>query len=298
MKRQLCVFLIVGVIQCSSAWVAAQVPELVSYQGRLTDPSGIAIPNGVYSVQFTIYGDSTATQPFAWQETHSVATTDGLFSVNLGKTDPLDRGVLLNLPYVALAYLGIKVGTDPELFPRVRLTSVLYAQEAVHALVVTTVNGATGGAITGSVKISDSLGVGLNGYPPSERLDIGGNVSVSGKVIIQSNAGTTIKPLIGERWRDNGIVAWGNVGPDGSLYSAFGVDSVKHTSIGHYQVYISNSFPNSADMIVMAQAYSDIENHMLTSVRPITGSMIQVGLKLFNINDFFDGQFVFVVTGR
>jgi hypothetical protein len=51
-------------------------------------------------------------------------------------------------------------------------------------------------------------------------------------------------------------------------------------------------------MIVMAQAYSDIENHMLTSVRPITGSMIQVGLKLLNINDFFDSQFVFVVTGR
>ena len=50
MKRQLCVFLIAGIIQCSSVWVAAQVPGLVSYQGRLTDPSGNAIPDGVYSV--------------------------------------------------------------------------------------------------------------------------------------------------------------------------------------------------------------------------------------------------------
>jgi parallel beta-helix repeat protein len=44
-----------------------------------------------------------------------------------------DSGALINLPFDATYWLGIKVGTDPELSPRITLTSVGYAYRAQTA---------------------------------------------------------------------------------------------------------------------------------------------------------------------
>lgn len=280
--------------------VAAIPPSLVNYQGRLTDPTGNPVADSTYLVRFTLYVDSVSTVPIYWREYHAVTTFNGLFSVTLGTVDPLDYSVLANFPWSA--FFGIQVGSDPEMSPRVRLTSVFFAQDASHAYSVTTINQASGGAITGTVKISDSLGIGLGSYPLSERLDVGGNAKVSGMISVQSNAGSTIKPQIGERWRDNSIVAWCHVGPSGEIYGSFGVDSVQHVSTGHYHVYLSNTFvPNTNNMIVTAQAYSTIENHILTSVYPHTStsqSWLEVGLRLLNTSSDWDNEFVVIVTGR
>jgi hypothetical protein len=105
---------------------SAEVPQLISYQGRLTDTDENPVPNAQYSVLFTIYDNSSTV---IWQETHaSVTTNDGLFNVLLGAGvhtgyGSLDESIFSD----SIRWLGIKVGDDPELTPRTRLTSVPYA---------------------------------------------------------------------------------------------------------------------------------------------------------------------------
>ena len=73
---------------------------------------------------FAIYDDSTSTDPVnkLWSETHTaISVKDGKYSVILGKTDPID--LTETKPY----WLGITVGTDAEMTPRIEMTSVMYS---------------------------------------------------------------------------------------------------------------------------------------------------------------------------
>ncbi len=105
----------------------AGVPQMINYQGRLTDAGGNPL-TGQYSLQFTMY-DSSSSGNILWQETHpAVSVTDGLFNVILGDGDP---PVPLDLNYHKV-WLGCSVGGDPELVPRTRLVSVPYALATDH----------------------------------------------------------------------------------------------------------------------------------------------------------------------
>ena len=109
----------------------AEVPRAISYQGRLTDGSGSPLDTTV-SMVFTIYDDSTGSGS-KWSETHpSVSVVDGLFNVILGRgTSPVPiEDSVFNQPD---RWLGITVGSDPELIPRTQLVSVPYAFHADEA---------------------------------------------------------------------------------------------------------------------------------------------------------------------
>ena len=83
----------------------AQVPQLINYQGILTDPSTAGpIADGLYSITFFIY-DVPAGGSSIWTETHEVQTNRGLYSLLLGSITPL-TATILNGPE---KYLGIKV---------------------------------------------------------------------------------------------------------------------------------------------------------------------------------------------
>src|SRR5437867_919359 len=63
----------------------------ISYQGRLSDTNGSA--NGNFQMQFSVY-DAGSGPNLLWQETHSsVGLSNGLFSVILGESVPLDATV-------------------------------------------------------------------------------------------------------------------------------------------------------------------------------------------------------------
>lgn len=100
----------------------ASSPNVINYQGRLTTPSGTAVPNGNYSVMFTLYGAPTGGSSY-WGETQSVTTTDGLFSVSLGSVIWFPDWLFSD----STLWLGIKIGSDPEFTPRTKLTSVPFA---------------------------------------------------------------------------------------------------------------------------------------------------------------------------
>jgi hypothetical protein len=67
---------------------AAAVPATMSYQGLLKDSSGLAIPDGTYSLTFRLYGQSSGGAPL-WNETQALTVRDGLFSAVLGSVTPL-----------------------------------------------------------------------------------------------------------------------------------------------------------------------------------------------------------------
>jgi hypothetical protein len=101
--------------------VGADVPGSMNYQGCLTDDAGNPVANDTYNVIFRIY-DETNTK--RWEESHQVATKGGLFSVQLGSNgSPLNADVFNH----SECWLGITVGTDPEISPRTQLNTVPYS---------------------------------------------------------------------------------------------------------------------------------------------------------------------------
>lgn len=110
---------------CSLSY--AEIPKLINYQGKLTDPQGKPLTTA--KVTFRIYdaesGPGTMTP---WEETYDPLQMDkGIFNVLLGGKTPL------NLAFDKQYWLGIQVGSDLEMSPRIRLASVGYAFRSENA---------------------------------------------------------------------------------------------------------------------------------------------------------------------
>ena len=106
--------------------VSAQVPQLINYQARLTDvATGLPVDDGEYAITFSFYETSTGGSAL-WTESQSVQSTNGIYSVLLGSINPLDVSLFSG----ATRYLGITVGSDPEMMPRKQMVSVPYAFSA------------------------------------------------------------------------------------------------------------------------------------------------------------------------
>jgi len=132
--------LLVAVIMNASMLVQsaiAQPAAQINYQGKLTDGSGVAVPDGAYNMRFwLLQSTNQATTSAVWNEsltgTEQVSVVNGLFSVMLGSTSPL-TAVDFNQPL----YLGIEIGGtsgtptwDGEMLPRKPLGTVPAAFEA------------------------------------------------------------------------------------------------------------------------------------------------------------------------
>lgn len=160
MIQRLMLLLFLALIMVS--FVIAEVPQLISYQGRLTNSQGDPVTDGMYSVTFTIY-DSEVGGNSKWTEVRDITTKDGLFSAFLGSVNPLENTVFSE----PSRYLGIKVEADAELTPRWQLASAAYANR------IGTVDGATGGIISGELDIQGDFMV-------SGKTSIGINHEISG----------------------------------------------------------------------------------------------------------------------
>lgn len=104
----------------------------IPYQGRLASASGIPF-TGQQSMEFRLYAVPTGGTP-AWTEYwtggNSVSVSDGLFSVLLGSltTNPSLASVVQANTQL---WLGITIGTDTEMTPRVQLGSAAYSMQAL-----------------------------------------------------------------------------------------------------------------------------------------------------------------------
>lgn len=108
---------------------AAGVPPVISYQGKLMQPSGAPVPDGTVSIVFSIY-DVPIGGTALWTETNnSIQVKGGLFSAMLGSVAPIPTAVFAGPD----RYFGIKVGADSETSPRQKIASTAYSQTAGSA---------------------------------------------------------------------------------------------------------------------------------------------------------------------
>ncbi len=106
---------------------AAAVPELINYQGYLTDAGGNPL-NGNVTLTFRIW-DADVAGSELWSESHAaVPVARGVFNVVLGASVAISSSLL-----DGNRYLGVTAGTDSEMVPRVRVTSAPYAIRAGYA---------------------------------------------------------------------------------------------------------------------------------------------------------------------
>jgi hypothetical protein len=113
----------------------ADVPQLLNYQGNLSDPSGIP-KNGTFSMQFTFYdaeaGGNQLPSGTPWSETQNVTVTNGVFNVLLGSVTALPEELFAGGPSDLagpLRYLQVSVSGE-NLVPRQRVGSAAYS---IHA---------------------------------------------------------------------------------------------------------------------------------------------------------------------
>lgn len=99
----------------------AAVPPLLNFQGRLLNSSGDPL-NGNFSLRFAIY-DLEIAGTELWSETQNVTISNGTFAVLLGSATPLSPIVFAG----DQCWLGIRVGSEPELAPRQRIVSSAFA---------------------------------------------------------------------------------------------------------------------------------------------------------------------------
>lgn len=114
---------------------AAAIPQIINYSGRLTGQGGTSVPNGNYTIEFKLYNVDAGGSAL-WAEkwdatTRQVTTIGGAFNVMLGAHNPIPATFFTDNP---VTYLGIKVGTDTEMQPRQKISSVGYAFAAGNGI--------------------------------------------------------------------------------------------------------------------------------------------------------------------
>ena len=94
------------------------LPTTIPFQGRLMLQSGSAV-NSVVALTFRVYDSPTQGNPL-WNETHNaVSVNQGLFKVELGSVTGFGPAVFSG----KTLYLGVQIGTDPEMTPRLTVSS-------------------------------------------------------------------------------------------------------------------------------------------------------------------------------
>lgn len=116
MKRQV----LFGVVAMAAGLVLAQVPEMISYQGRLV--SGGSLFNGVTNIVTELYDSASGGTRLFAETNRNVVVTDGLYAFKIGD-DATGLGMALTNAEV---YLQVRIGAQV-LSPRERVTSVGYA---------------------------------------------------------------------------------------------------------------------------------------------------------------------------
>lgn len=155
---------------------SAQSPFLVNYQGYLTDANGKAL-TGDQQITFMLYEKSTGGEP-VWQEVQTVIVENGLFNVLLGGAD----STLSIEHFAGERFLGIKIGNEDEMEPRMRLASVTHSLLATQAESAYTLDSPDNGPAD-AVYVDNSGKVGIGKNDPQAELDVNGNIIADNNMV-------------------------------------------------------------------------------------------------------------------
>lgn len=118
------------VISTPAGAQAVAGPALLNYQGRLAKPDGTPVPDGSYSIRFSLYNAVSAGTK-RWEQTiDPVVVRNGTFAVLLNVGANFQNGATAATLFNENLSLEIKIGADTALTPRQPLVSVAYALKA------------------------------------------------------------------------------------------------------------------------------------------------------------------------
>lgn len=186
----------------------AQIPQFISYQGRLTDSTGNPLADGQYELIFKIWNEPTGqiSLPVWIGSPDTVQLTDGLFACQIG---PIPSTVFTT---GTERYLGITVGSGDELEPRTQLLAVPYAYRALYADNATAGGWSQGSGTVYLTNPSDNVGIGV--ASPSEPLVIGADLGyfASGNMLVvgDSDPAGWAGISLGENPESRFYMAWDN----------------------------------------------------------------------------------------
>jgi hypothetical protein len=134
---------------------ATGINRTINFQGKLVNnPLGTNVTNSSYSIVFTLYNNPNVGQGTAlWTETQNVTTVDGIFRVALGSVTAFPANFNFNWDGL---YLGIKVGADTEMTPRVQMAAVPFAFNAQQVAGLTVQDAAGLASTSGTLQVANA----------------------------------------------------------------------------------------------------------------------------------------------
>jgi hypothetical protein len=129
-KRGWTTILVVGLALLAGAASAQSAPQLINYQGRISDAAGRPLDGQYVTLTFTFYGTETGGAPLLSVLQQEVLVTGGLYNLLIG-SGTVTPGSEINLTNVfrkhGEVWMGVKVDGGEEMTPRARIASVPYA---------------------------------------------------------------------------------------------------------------------------------------------------------------------------
>ncbi len=107
MKRIVLIQVVTALILAAA--ITAEVPQMINYQGGITDSDGEALSDTTLNITFSIYSDTTGGTALWSSGAQSLQVTNGSFDYQLGSNVALYDHIF---PGTAPCYLGINVDGD------------------------------------------------------------------------------------------------------------------------------------------------------------------------------------------
>ena len=111
---------------CGITPALAAPPATITYQGYLTGSTNAPV-NAPVDMTLSLYSSPTGGTPLWSEHQAAVPVVNGVYSLLLGTVTPI------TLSFDTVYYLGVAVGSDPEMTPRQELSSMPYTFRAMTA---------------------------------------------------------------------------------------------------------------------------------------------------------------------
>jgi len=254
-KRALLCFGSIVLLLGFAAMTYGEAPQTMNYQGILLGTGGNPITSPTEVVISIFAHDTVGVGDALWGETLWVAPdARGRFNVILGEINPMLDTVFCEPE----RYLGVQVASDPEMSPRVPITSVGYA------LRISTVDGASGGTISGSLAVgSNATASGSYSMAFGDGVYAGGDYStITGG---QSNLASGLRSTISGGFMHEAFSDFSTIG--GGEYNRIQADHAPYATIAG----------GAHNLISVATTYSDYSTIGGGTQNTISGDFSTIG---------------------